>query len=80
MASLLLSLSAEVANRMSQLPRNAQSSVLSLSLDVAKSLRGYVVRAPWLASPIERETFEEAYDEALRARHALGRERGALVA
>jgi hypothetical protein len=46
---------------------------MSLSLDVVKSRRGYVVRAPWLTSPIERETFEEAYDEALRARHALGR-------
>lgn len=66
---------------MSQLHRIAQSSVLSLSLDVVKSLRGYIVRAPWLASPIERATFEEAYDEALRARHALAQGgRGALVA
>lgn len=58
---------------MSQLHRIAQCPVMSLSLDVVKSRRGYVVRAPWLTSPIERETFEEAYDEALRARHALGR-------
>jgi hypothetical protein len=55
---------------MSQLHRIAQSSVMSLSLDVVKSLRGYIVRAPWLTSPIECETFEEAYEEALRARHA----------
>lgn len=45
-----------------------KQAVLSLSMVVSLIDRRWYIEAPWLDDPVEGDTFEDAYAEALRRR------------